>query len=201
MPMFWIFGVSLFFAAHAMIGVQQNLILYLTGEQVAAPRAAGALSIALISAAFGKLVSGLLADKVSARAGMLFSVTCVALGILALLATPPQSTLIYGLAVVFGAGYGGIFNASPTIVFENFGTHQVGKALGLFYVFFGLGTSSGGVLAAYLFDQTHRYTVPFTLDLALACASLVLLLISGRLTRPSPTRFQSAVLAERQGAA
>ena len=183
MPMFWIFGVCLFFSAHAMLGVQQNLISYLTGERVSPKQAALALAIALGAAAPGKLISGILADRISARAGMIFSVVCVALGVLALLNTPPQSGTIYWLAVVFGLGYGGIFNASPTIVFEYFGTHQVGKALGLFYVFFGLGTASGGELAGHLFDETHRWSVPFTVDLALACVGLLLLLVSGRQTR------------------
>ena len=163
------FWHALFFSAHAMLGVQQNLISYLTGEHVSPAQAALILGIALAAAAPGKLISGILADKVTARAGMIFSVICVALGILALLNTAPQSDMMYWLAMVFGMGYGGIFNAAPTIIFEYFGTHQVGKALGLFYVFFGLGTASGGELAGHLFDETHRWSVPFTVDLSLAC--------------------------------
>jgi MFS transporter, OFA family, oxalate/formate antiporter len=182
MPMFWIFGIALFFSAHAMLGVQQNLISYLTGAHVSAKEAALILAIALAAAAPGKLISGILADRINARAGMIFSIICVALGVLALLNTAPSSDLIYSLAIVFGLGYGGIFNAAPTIIFEYFGTHQVGKALGLFYVFFGLGTASGGELAGYLFDETRRWSVPFTVDLALACTGLLLLLVSGRRT-------------------
>jgi len=126
-----------------------------------------------------------LADRFSARAGMLFSISCVGLGILALLETPAQSNLLDPLAVVFGMGYGGIFNASPTIVFEHFGTHQVGKSLGLFYVFFGLGTATGGTLAALLADQTRSYAAPFTVDLALAAAALLVMMASGRQTQPA----------------
>lgn len=185
MPMFWIFGVSLFFTAHAMLGIQQNLVLYLTGEGMPMQGAARVLSIALLAAAFGKLMSGLLADRLSARAGMLFSISCVGLGILALLQTPAQSGLLDPIAVLFGIGYGGIFNASPTIVFEQFGTHQVGKSLGLFYVFFGLGTATGGTLAALLADRTRGYATPFTLDLGLAAAALLLMMASGRQTQPA----------------
>lgn len=39
-PMFWIFGMALFFSAHAMLGVQQNLISYLTGAPVSPKEAA-----------------------------------------------------------------------------------------------------------------------------------------------------------------
>ncbi|HTA44737.1 MAG TPA: MFS transporter, partial [Bryobacteraceae bacterium] len=74
MPMFWVFGIALFFSAHAMLGVQQNLISYLTGEHVSPRQAALILGIALGAAAPGKLISGVLADKINARAGMIFSV-------------------------------------------------------------------------------------------------------------------------------
>jgi MFS family permease len=195
MPMFWIFGIALFFSAHAMLGVQQNLISYLTGAHVSPKEAALILAIALAAAAPGKLISGILADRMNARAGMIFSVVCVALGVLALLNTPPQSTRVYWLAIVFGLGYGGIFNAAPTVIFEFFGTHQVGKALGLFYVFFGLGTASGGEVAGYLFDETHRWSVPFTVDLWLACVGLLLLLVSARQTRAPAAQSRPALSA------
>jgi MFS family permease len=193
MPMFWIFGIALFFSAHAMLGVQQNLISYLTGALVSPKDAALILAIALAAAAPGKLISGILADRINARAGMIFSVVCVALGVLALLNTPPQSTMVYWLAIIFGLGYGGIFNAAPTVIFEFFGTHQVGKALGLFYVFFGLGTASGGEVAGYLFDETHRWSVPFTVDFALSCVGLLLLLVSARQTRAAAAPSRPAL--------
>jgi MFS family permease len=193
MPMFWIFGIALFFSAHAMLGVQQNLISYLTGAHVSAKEAASILAIALAAAAPGKIIAGVLADRVDARAGMIFSVICVGLGILGLLNTAPKSDLIVWIGIVFGLGYGGIFNAAPTIIFENFGTHQVGKALGLFYVFFGLGTASGGELAGYLFDETHRWSVPFTVDLALACVGLLLLLVSAGRTRAAAVSTKPAL--------
>ncbi|HEX4134908.1 MAG TPA: MFS transporter [Bryobacteraceae bacterium] len=193
MPMFWIFGIALFFSAHAMLGVQQNLISYLTGAHVSAKEAASILAIALAAAAPGKIIAGVLADRINARAGMIFSVICVALGVLGLLNTAPQSDLIVWIGIVFGLGYGGIFNAAPTIIFEYFGTHQVGKALGLFYVFFGLGTASGGELAGYLFDETHRWSVPFTVDLALACVGLLLLLVSAGRTRAAAVSTKPAL--------
>lgn len=188
MPMFWIFGVSLFFAAHAMLAIQQHLVLYLTGQGVGAPRAALALSIAIWSSAAGKLLSGATCDRFSARLAMMMSVFYVGLGVAGVLTAQPASAAIFGAAVIFGLGYGGIFNASPTIIFEYFGTERVGAAMGLLLVFFGLGTSSGGLLAGYLFDRTHGYTTPFSLDLGLAGVALLLLLMSGRQTRAAAVR-------------
>jgi MFS family permease len=183
MPMFWIFGISLFFAAHSMLAIQQHLVLYLTGQGVAAQRAALVLSTAIWASAAGKLLSGATADRFTARLAMMLSVLYVGLGVAGVLTVAPESDVIFLVAVIFGFGYGGIFNASPTIIFEYFGTRKVGAVMGLLLVFFGLGTASGGLLAGYLFDQTHGYAVPFTFDLVLAGAGLLLLLVSGRQTR------------------
>ncbi|MBV9744825.1 MAG: MFS transporter, partial [Acidobacteriia bacterium] len=181
MPLFWVFGFSVFFAAHSMVAVQQNLVLYLRGQHVSAGRAALALSFAVWSSAPGKILSGAISDRFSARWGAVFSVVCIGAGISTLLTIDPASGLIFLFAVVFGLGYGGIFNATPAIVFEYFGARGVGAVMGMFLIFFGLGTSSGGLLAGYLFDRTHRYAVPFSFDLAFATAALLLLLAAGNL--------------------
>ena len=183
MPMFWAFGVSLFCAAHAMVGVQNPMVLYFISEGLTRPSGAAILSIALGSAFFGKVISGILADKVSARAAVIFSIVCVLLGILGLQATPAHSAAIDWVAVVFGLGYGGIFNAVPVIVFENFGTHKVGSSLGWLYVFFGLGTATGPELAAQIVDTTHSWSLAHEVDLAIVAVALLLALATGRLTR------------------
>ena len=190
MPLFWVFGLSVFFAAHSMVAVQQNLVLYLRGQGVGPARAAFVLSVAVWSSAPGKILSGAIADKFSARLGVVSSVLCIGLGISILLAAPASSGVTFVFAFVFGLGYGGIFNATPTIVFEYFGARGVGAVMGMFLVFFGLGTSSGGLLAGYLFDRTHGYAVPFSLDLALACVALLLLLVSARQTARLPARLR-----------
>jgi MFS family permease len=185
MPMLWIFGTSLFFGAHAMVAVQQHLVLYLVGQGFTAHRSALALSTALGASAIGKILSGAVADKFSARFTMLLSILCVGLGI-AGLETFVGSNAVFLCAVVFGLGYGGIFNAPPLIVFEYFGTYRVGSVLGILIVFFGLGTATGGLLAGYIYDHTHGYSVPFGVDLALSCVALLLLLAGGRQTRLAP---------------
>jgi len=38
-----------------------------------------------------------------------------------------------------------VYNAPPLIAFEHFGIEKVGTILGLFMMFFGVGTSSGGL--------------------------------------------------------
>jgi MFS family permease len=185
---FWMLGVGLFFAAHTLTGVQQSLILYLTGQGVAAATATLAYSVLLGSSAPGKLLGGLLSDRFSARVSLLVSILCLAAAITGLLLSDPKAAAIFAIAAVFGLGYGGVFNAPSIIAFEAVGTEGVGTVLGLFMMFFGLGTSSGGLVAGAIFDQTHRYAVSFSVDLASCTVGFLLLFAAGWLRefRPAP---------------
>ena len=74
---------------------------------------------------------------------------CLAIGIGGLLTAEPRTGIVYWIAAMFGLGYGGVLTPS-LIAFEFFGTERVGPILGLFMMFFGLGTSSGGLVAGYI---------------------------------------------------
>jgi MFS family permease len=175
-PLFWIFGMSVFFAAHTQTGIQENLTLYLTGQGVSPANAAFALSVLLGMSAFGKLLGGAVADRFSTRVSLLMSNLWLILGIVGLFTVDPRSSVIYAIAALFGMGFGGIFNAPSLIAFEYFGTEKVGTILGLFMMFFGLGTSSGSLVAGAIYDQTHRYTAAFTVDLVSCVLAFILLM-------------------------
>lgn len=185
-PMFWMFGFGLFFAAHTLTGIQQHLALYMTGHGVTPTNAAFALSMLLGASAVGKIGGGAIADKYSSRVSLLWSIVCLAAGIAGLLAVEPASTLVYWSAAMFGLGYGGVFNAPPLIAFEHFGTERVGTILGLFMMFFGVGTSSGGLVAGMIFDRTHNYANSFSVDLVSCGIGFLLLFAAARLGAPRP---------------
>jgi MFS family permease len=187
-PMFWMFGFGLFFAAHTLTGIQQHLALYMTGHGVTPTNAAFALSMLLGASAVGKIGGGAIADKYSSRVSLRWSIVCLAAGIGGLLAVAPGSPVVYWSAAMFGLGYGGVFNAPPLIAFEHFGTERVGTILGLFMMFFGVGTSSGGLVAGMIFDRTHNYANSFGVDLV-SCGIGFLLLFAAsrsRALRPAP---------------
>ena len=185
-PMFWIFGFSLFFAAHTLTGIQQHLALYMTGHGVTPTNAAFALSMLLGASAAGKIGGGAIADKLSSRVAIQLSILCLMAGIAGLLAVEPSSAGVYWSAAMFGLGYGGVFNAPPLIAFEHFGIQKVGTILGLFMMFFGVGTSSGGLVAGMIFDRTHNYATAFTVDLVSCSLAFLLLFAAARLRSTDP---------------
>jgi predicted MFS family arabinose efflux permease len=60
-------------------------------------------------------------------------------------------------------------------------------------MFFGLGTSSGSLLAGAIYDQTHRYTAAFTVDLLSCILAFVLLFAVGRRPAARPASLAAAV--------
>lgn len=186
-PMFWMFGLGLFFAAHTLTGIQQHLALYMTGHGLTPASAAFALSMLLGASAVGKVGGGAIADKYSSRVSLLWSVVCLAAGIGGLLAVAPDSRLVYWSAAMFGLGYGGVFNAPPLIAFEHFGIEKVGTILGLYMMFFGVGTSSGGLISGMIFDRTRNYSNSFTVDLLSCGVAFLLFFAAGRSRAIRPT--------------
>ena len=89
-PMFWMFGLGLFFAAHTLTGIQQHLALYMTGHGVTPTNAAFALSMLLGASADRQDRRGAIADKYSSRVSLLWSIVCLAAGIGGLLAVEPD---------------------------------------------------------------------------------------------------------------
>ena len=173
------FGISLLFAAHSMTGIQQHIVLFLTGRGISLGRAALALSVLLGMSALGKILGGAVADKFSARISMLLSVVFLGIGIIGLLVISPSSYLIYWIAGIFGLGFGGVFNAPPLIAFEYFGIEDVGTILGWLMLCFGAGTSSGALVSGLIYDRAGSYLSSYAFDLAVAAAAFVLLLAIG----------------------
>lgn len=87
-------------------------------------------------------------------------------------------------AVTFGVSYGGFIALAPAVAAEHFGTQGLGAVLGALYTAAGLG-GIGLFLAGELIDATESYRGAIVGAIALAAASVALLL---PLTRQRPRR-------------
>ena len=180
MRLFWMLAITLFLAAHSMTGIQQHIVLFLTGHGVTPGRAALALSTLLGASTLGRILGGGTADRFSARVALLISVMLLGIGIVGLLIISPQSYLIYWISAIFGLGFGGAFNSPPLIAFEYFGIDDVGTIFGWFMLFFGVGGSSGAFVSGLIYDRAHSYSSSFAFDLAVVALAFFPLIAIGR---------------------
>ena len=84
------------------------------------------------------------------------------LGILALTrATDASSALLY--SALFGIGFGGTIPLSPAIRGQYFGRAAFGKIQGFMAPLMMMGSMTGPLFAAFLYDLTGTYSLSFTI--------------------------------------
>lgn len=105
------------------------------------------------------------------------SESLVAIGILILsvsmilLHFAPSPGFIFLVMVIYGFGFGFIFPSMNKIVAENSEMNERGKANGIFYSYFSLGSVAGSVLAGYF---ATVFNLPF---LGIGLVTLLMLMI------------------------
>jgi MFS family permease len=107
------------------------LPLYSTAIGLSTSTGAGLLAGFNFSSAVGRIICGLLCDKIGALNTLFLSLTITAISMLALW---PASTTLAPLAVfviINGAGNGGFFSTMPTVVGNVFGSARVSVAMGM----------------------------------------------------------------------
>jgi len=125
--------------------------------------------------AAGRIVAGLLSDRLGRNRAMTldFSVTLIALLFLMQAASP----LHLGVAISFlGLAYGGLYTLFPAAVAAYFGDKNFGLIYGLVYT--GLGFAGVfPLLAGYLYGRQGDFQSTFALLIAACCAVIIVSLI------------------------
>lgn len=143
-----------------------HLVNYASDRNLSAVAAAGTLAVLSAVSVGGRLVIGVLGDRVRLAALLSLSIASIAIptGLLPLFSGVSG---IYIAAAVFGIGLGGIVVLQTLIPRAMFGERSLGSMLGIVLLAANIGAGSGALLGGVIFDSTGSYTVAF-----LAAASL-----------------------------
>lgn len=110
------------------------------------------------------------------------SESLVAIGILILsismmlLHFAPSTGAVFSVMIIYGLGFGLIFPSMNKIIAEHSDMHERGKANGIFYSYFSLGSVAGSMLAGYF---ATVFSLPF-LGIGIVTLVMMLLLIGIR---------------------
>jgi len=165
--LFSIFGLSIFCLGLAMT----HLVPYARDTGLSAVTAAGLLSALGIFSIAGRLLSGLISDRIGARpvlaAGLLVQ------GAMMLWLAKTDSTWgFYLFAAIIGLSYGGTVVLIPKLTSHIFGLGSMGAIFGALSVADGLGYGTGPLMAGYIFDQTGSYQISFFIVAAALAVAL-----------------------------
>ncbi|PKH04828.1 OFA family MFS transporter [Moritella sp. Urea-trap-13] len=165
-----------------VIGVAKDI-----GESyVNLPVAIAASSVALIAVAnlSGRLVLGVLSDRVSCIKVIAIALFICLAGVSALLFAEQSMFSFYFAVVCIAFSFGGTITVYPSLISDFFGLNNLTKNYGLIYLGFGLGSIIGSIVASVF----GGFAATFYLMLGLLVISLIITLTI-KLPGSQPTKL------------
>ncbi|HFZ8994703.1 TPA: MFS transporter [Citrobacter freundii] len=170
-PQYWMLTVMFFTACMSglyVIGVAKDIAQSLAHmDALSAANAVTVISIANLS---GRLVLGILSDKIARIRVITIGQIISLVGMAALLFAPLNDTTFFAAIACVAFNFGGTITVFPSLVSEFFGLNNLAKNYGVLYLGFGVGSICGSIIAS-LFGGFY---VTFCVIFALLILSLAL---------------------------
>jgi predicted MFS family arabinose efflux permease len=181
-PQFWAIALTHFACCAAHSGPIFHMVTNAIDHGVAAMAAATLLSVSGVSSVAGRIVTGLVADRVGAKRTLVAGLALqAALVFLYLFARDARS--FYLLGAVFGLAYGGVMPLYALVTHEYFGEKIMGTAYGGVFLISTLGMGIGSFAGGLLFDRLGSYAWLFVTSAAIGVGA-VLIALTFRPPRP-----------------
>lgn len=170
-PQYWMLAVMFLTACMSglyVIGVAKDIAQGMVHLDVAT--AANAVTVISIANLSGRLVLGILSDKMSRIRVITIGQVVSLIGMAALLFAPLNATTFFAAIACVAFNFGGTITVFPSLVSEFFGLNNLAKNYGVIYLGFGIGSICGSLIAS-LFGGFY---VTFCVIFALLILSLAL---------------------------
>jgi MFS family permease len=164
---FWMICAAQFLYAYVSASAALHLITYLIGIGYTAEFAAKMMSLVLMIAGLGKLLMGVLADRVSARRALAFNFLAAAVGIILMFGASSAAVLV-PFVIIFGLTVGAPLVLLPMLIAESLGLKRFGSIAGVSAVCQTIGAAIGPIGTGRIYDLTGSYNYAFDL-FVIAC--------------------------------
>jgi MFS family permease len=157
---FWMQGTSWFFLSVALYSMLVHFVPYAISIGIHPVRASAILGIMGGFSLTGRVVMGLISDRLGRRESVFFASLLSAFSVLGILLFEDLN-LFYLSCSAFGFSYGGWGAQMPAMTADHFGQKNSGAILGGIFVVGGAGMAVGPWLTACLVDVTGSYLFLF----------------------------------------
>jgi MFS family permease len=157
---FWMLFWVLFAFYLYRLGLNTHLVAFLGDLGYSSLEAAGSYSLTLALGIAGKLVAGMLADRVGPRVAVLANFTIIAVAS-ALLLVPTARGAMPTFLVLHGFATAAEDVVIPLIVAQRFGIENLGRVYGALLLALIPGGAVGPIVAGKVFDATGSYAEVF----------------------------------------
>jgi OFA family oxalate/formate antiporter-like MFS transporter len=182
-PQYWMLAVMFLTACMSglyVIGVAKDIAQGMVHLDVAT--AANAVTVISIANLTGRLVLGILSDKIARIRVITIGQVISLVGMAALLFAPLNAVSFFAAIACVAFNFGGTITVFPSLVSEFFGLNNLAKNYGVIYLGFGIGSICGSIIAS-LFGGFY---VTF-------CVIFALLIVSWHFPRPSVSRSAACI--------
>jgi MFS family permease len=172
-PQFAAIALAYFACCAAHSGPIFHMVTHAIDRGVTAMAAVTVLSVAGLASLGGKIVCGLVADRVGAKRTLVVGLAIQALAVTFYIFTRGLGSF-YALSVMFGFAYGGVMPLYAIIVREYFGARIMGTAFGAVALVSTLGMAIGPPAGGWLFDTYGSYSWLYLSSFAIGLAAVAI---------------------------
>jgi MFS family permease len=155
-PQFIVLAATFFLCCAAHSGPIFHTVSYAMICGASALAAASIYSVEGVAGLFGRVIFGVLADRIGVRRVIVAGLALQAIGIYGYVHVT-QLTEFYMLAVVLGMVYGGVMPLYAVLAREYFGPHVMGTVLGAATMTSSIGMAFGPLGGGWLYDTYGTY--------------------------------------------
>ncbi len=171
-PVFWAICFTGIFCFYSILGVIDNLFLYLSELGFSAKDATNAFSIFFFIMLVAKLSSGVITDYINEHKLFKIQLALMVFGVVLL--AMHSKALIWPALICIGIGWGGLYTLLNYIIITTFGVKSAGKIGGLISFFEGVGSGLGMWLTALIADKSGSYSTSFWFMVGLLCIAFII---------------------------
>lgn len=153
---FWTIAMTHFACCASHSGAIFHMVAHAMDQGVPTMAAATILSASGFSSIFGRLGTGMLADRFGAKRTLIATLSLQAVMVLLFLISRDLGTF-YALALVFGMAYGGVMPLYALVTREYFGARVMGITYGGVFFISSIGMGLGSYAGGYVFDLMGNY--------------------------------------------
>ena len=172
-PQFWAIALTHFACCAAHSGPIFHMVTHAIDQGVPAMAAATVLGVSGMASIGGRVGGGLLADRYGAKPTLIAGLAVQAAMVFVYLFARDVVTFV-GLALVFGAAYGGVMPLYALVTRDYFGERVMGSAYGAVFLIGTLGMGLGSFAGGVIYDRLGAYTWLFLASSAIGAAAVLL---------------------------
>lgn len=188
-PQFAVLALAHFACCAAHSGPIFHMVSYAIGCGIPAMVAVSVYSLAGVSGLGGRVLLGVLADRLGAKPVLVAGLAVQAIGAGAYVFATQLGEL-YALAIVFGIAYGGVMPLYAILARDYFGPHIMGTVFGAISALASLGMAFGPWVGGWAFDTYASYTWLYLGSFTVGVASVAVALTFK--PRPAPATVTAA---------